>query len=114
MSPPSVSVTVITIPGQADHCGVGVEVGAVGDGNGVSEGKDVAEGVEVRTAVGMEINVAVTVSVGITGVSLERVGDKFELGLFTLRLHAWSMDTTIVMKNTGRKYFLIRMIASTH
>ena len=112
MSPPSVSVTVITMPGQADHCGVGVEVGAVGDGNGVSEGKDVAEGVEVRTAVGMEINVAVTV--GITGVSLGRVEGKFELGLDTLRLHAWSMGITIVMKNNGRKYFLIRMIASIH
>jgi UDP-3-O-[3-hydroxymyristoyl] glucosamine N-acyltransferase len=110
MSPASVSVTVTTIPGQADHFKVGVGVGAVGEGVNVGEGVKVDEGVsvgkgvEVRIAVGMKAGVTVSVRIG------ARV--KFGLGLFTLRLHAWSRETVIAMKNNGKTNFLNRMIAS--
>ena len=79
-------------------------VGAVGEGVKVDEGVSVGKGVEVRTAVGMKAGVTVSVRIGAIG--------KFASGLFTLRLHAWSRETVIAMKNNGKTDFLIRIIAS--
>jgi hypothetical protein len=99
------------MPGQADHCGVGVKVGDVGVIEGMAEGGSVGKGVEVGIAVGMEINVAV--SVGITCVSVGSVGDELKPGLGTPKLHALRRDITTATKNNTKKCLIsIRMLTS--
>ena len=88
------------MPGQADHCCVGVAVGAK-KSVGVGVGKGVSEGGGVKVIV--DEGSGVTVSEGITG----GVGGSSEK--VTTRLHALSRDTLIAIEIKGRKWFLIRM-----
>jgi len=67
-------------------------------------------GVAVSDDIGEETGI--TVFSGITDISLERAGGKFDSGLVTPRLHALSMNVVNVMKNNRKKHFLIRMVAS--
>ena len=66
-------------------------------------------GVGVIVGVGENMDMAVTVST--TDVSIERMGDKVELG-FKRMPHALSRDMVITIKNNEKKCFLNRMAAS--
>jgi hypothetical protein len=105
MSPASVSVCVTTIPGQADHCFVGVVVGAKKSVH-VGVGWIVVAGVKVK------VEVADGAVVAVYDTSLEGVDGKSSFVQDIRRLHAGSRDTAITIKNMGSKYLLICMAAS--
>lgn len=106
----------MTMPGQTDHCGVGVEVGArrsvaVGESvivegvktaNGVSNGEGVNEGKEAMVAVETGEGITVGTSVKIAGVSLGKASGGFASGVITLRLHALNERAVTAAKNNVR------------
>jgi hypothetical protein len=109
-SPSLVSVIVTTIPGQADHCWVGVAVAAknsvgVGEGDGVAV-VGAAVFVFVGVDVGMEVGMDANVAVSIIGVSVESAVSIF----FVFRLHA--LSGSMAMNINRMKYFFICMAAS--
>jgi len=97
---------VTTIPGQADHCSVGVAVGAKKRVH-VGVGWIVTAGVKVNVEVGDGADVAVPET------SLKGVGGKVSSVQDIRRLQAGSKEIIITIKNRGRKYLLICMTAST-